>query len=265
MASIVVCAGRILEGDIRMRIMLMALALLTAVQTGAKAAAEDHLIPEASMFTNLFFEKTWSLMAQRLGRMSDLKAFAHAVVFPPFSQEYVIVFEEDAGKYSLVCMQLETPLFAYQMLEMIENGTFIYSDPEQKNAEITKLKRTLPENVNDVEAKITEIPLDEDLGKLLYVVWGQMLYQTRYPIPEVISPNSWPSFTPGEDGTYYHFSFFQNYTPLSGWTWGYIRGGLVDKFIDVTETANATCDSGNTDTSSFEEKVIGLAAALENQ
>lgn len=194
--------------------------------------------------------------------MSGRYAFAHAVVIPAFSREYVIAFEKEDSKYTLVCIRTKISLYAYQHLEEIKNDTLTFRDLEEQKQTIAELEATLPDDIMDVEAEVVEITLDETLGRKLHKAWGAMLYKTRYPEPESLEPGSHATFGPGFDGVYYHFSFFHGVEPLSGWVWDYKRDGLVGKLVAITEAAKESCDSEDKDTRAFAEKVRDLSVAL---
>ena len=126
-----------------------------------------------------------------------------------------------------------------------------------------KIEAALPEDIWDVEAIIQEIEIDETLGRALYAVWGRMLYDTRYPVIEEITPESSASFEPGYDGTYYHFSFFHRRMPLSGWIWDYAPDSKTGRFVAIVETMKAACDGESESNSTLAEQVDELAAAIE--
>lgn len=227
------------------------------------ATAGDHLLPEESLFTGIYYEKAYSLLSSRLGRLHSSHAFANAVILPSFSREYAIVFEKVGDNYALVCMQTKQPMSAYQRLAELKDGTFRYGSPEDTEKAIAQLETELPENYMDVEAEVTEIELSGDLGRELYSAWGKMLYGTRYPPTGELTPESYATFSPGHDGTTYHFSFFHGGTPLSGWIWDYNSNGRVAKLIAVVASAKDACESNEVSTNSeFAEKVRDLAAAL---
>jgi hypothetical protein len=238
--------------------------VLFSLLLSSTATASDHLLPEESLFTGIYYENAFSLLSSRLDRMHGVNAFANAVVLPSFDQEYVVVFENSDDDYSIVCMQTERSMAAFQRLDELKAGTLRYSTPKETDDAIAQLKARLPENYLDVEAKIIEIEIDQELGRRLYTAWGKMLYETRYPAPDVLTRGSSASFAPGLDGTTYHFSFFHGGTPLSGWVWDYPSNGRVEKFIAITTAAKAACESKDPSAISvLSEKVQDLAAALK--
>lgn len=230
------------------------------------AAAQDHLLPEESLFTGIYHEQALSLLSSRLGRMHGLEAFANAVVLPSFSREYVVVFERTKGdEYKLVCMQTAQSMGGYQQLNQLKSGRLRVSEhgEDTTQKEIAKLEAALPEDHMNVEASVIEIELDQELGQDIYTVWGHMLYETRYPEPDKVTPESRASFGAGLDGTTYHFSFFHNHQPLSGWVWDYPADGRVAKLVALTEAAKEVCELGGENvTTILSEKVAALTKAL---
>ncbi len=243
------------------KILFVALALFSV----APVTANDHLLPEESIFAGTFGKEGLSYLAQRLGRMHDTHTFANAVVLPSFSKDYVVSFEKRADNYLLVCMQTKISMGAYRQLEWLKNGTFQYSTEEETQKAISELEARLPANFMDVEAEVIEIELAPVLGRKLYSAWGQVLYDTRYPAPGEITPETHANFGPGYDGTYFHFSFFHNYTPLSGWIWDYPPGGRVAKLVTVVTSAKAACEANNHGAmQEFTKSVDMLVEALAN-
>ena len=108
---------------------LLGVVCLGAV-VGGSALAEDHLLPEASHFTDPYWEQYHALYAKRLGRMRGLDAFANVVVFPSFSREYTIVLEEIDDVYQFVCMRTKQQIVGYQLLEMMKSGRWNESNSE---------------------------------------------------------------------------------------------------------------------------------------
>ena len=198
--------------------------------------------------------------------MHGIEAFANAVVLPSFSREYVILFERTKeDEYQLICMQTEQSMGGYQYLDQLKSGRFKASEDSEDitQKEIAKLEAVLPENYMDVDVDIIEIELDQGLGRSIYTAWGKMLYETRYPEPNTVTPESRASFGVGLDGTTYHFSFFHNHQPLSGWGWDYSKNGRVAKLVSLTEAAKEVCESGGDNVNTvLLEKVTALTKAL---
>lgn len=216
--------------------------------SSAPVTAQDHLLPEESLFTGIYYERALSLLSSRLGRMHGPDAFANVVVLPTFSREYVILFEKpEAGEYKLVCMHTKQSMGSYQYLESLKSGRLTVFDGQvdRTKQEIAQIESELPADYMDVEAVIVELDIDENVGRQLYEVWGRMLYQTRYPKPESLEPGSRAPFGVGYDGTMYHFSFFHDFQPLSGWTWGYPENGRVAKLVDLVTASKKACDQSD--------------------
>ena len=227
------------------------------------ANAFDHLLPEQSIFTGIYYEKTFSMLSLRLGRMHGRDAFANVVVLPSFSRSYVVSFENYDAGYKLICMQTMQPMVAYQRLAELKAGTFRYSNDKETENVIAQLEAELPENYMDVEAEVIEIELDEVLGRKIYDAWGEMLYETRYPFPGALTTDSHAKFDPGNDGTTYHFSFFHDHTPLSGWVWDYSPDGRVAKLVAVVDAAKGVCESKDANVKlALSQSVKELVAAM---
>lgn len=195
--------------------------------------------------------------------MHDIHTFANVVVLPSFSRDYVVSFENREDDYLLVCMQTKISMGAYRELEWLETGVLQYPTEEKTQKEIAELKARLPTNIMDVEAEVVEIEIDPLIGRKLYSTWGRMLYDTHYPEPSEITPESHATFGPGYDGTYFHFSFFHNHTPLSGWIWDYPPEGRVAKLVAVTTSAKAACEANSESAmQQFTNSVETLAKAV---
>lgn len=231
---------------------------------GTHANAADHLIPEASIFTTDYLAPTKSRYAERLGRMSGLDSFGNVFVAPSFENVFTVHLEETDDEYRLVCMELDKGLFAYQLLEEAKAGRFTFGSEEKTQKRIEELEAYLPDDLMDVEATVIEVPLSQELGASLKRVWGEMLYATRYPETDLTKEN-YASFSPGYDGTYYHFSFFHNHTPLSGWVWDYPPDGNVAKLVDIVNSAKSTCKDNDHDLDGLDEKVQRLKTAILNE
>ncbi|MEO1136002.1 MAG: hypothetical protein AAFW68_05225 [Pseudomonadota bacterium] len=214
--------------------------------SSAPLAAQDHLLPEESLFTGIYYERALSLLSSRLGRMYGPEAFANVVVLPSFSREYVIVFEKSkADEYKLVCMHTKQSMGSYQYLENLKSGRLTVFDGQvdQTEQEIARIESELPADYIDVEAVIVELHVDENVGRQLYKVWGRMLYETRYPKPESLEPGSRAPFGVGHDGTMHHFSFFHDFQPLSGLTWDYPANGRIAKLVELVSASKEACDA----------------------
>ncbi|MEM8987817.1 MAG: hypothetical protein AAGC95_13960 [Pseudomonadota bacterium] len=240
------------------------LAVFGIFTLSAPASASDHLIPEASVFTQNYHAPTYSLYAKRLSRMSGINVFGNVFVAPAFENAFTVHFEEEEDEYTLVCMELEIGLYAYQLLAEMRAGTVKYETKEETLQQIDELEQNLPADVMDVEAKVIEVPLPSELGTELTRTWGQMLYQTRYPETD-LAEEGYASFTPGEDGTYHHFSFFHGSMPLSGWIWDYPPNGRVAKLVEIVRVAKSTCNNDEArDLSALESSVAKLSQELSN-
>ena len=196
--------------------------------------------------------------------MSDRNVVGNVFVAPAFGNAFTVHFEEEEDEYTLVCMELEIGLYAYQLLVEMKAGAFEYETKEETLQQIDELERNLPADIMDVEATVIEVPLPSELGTELKRAWGQMLYETRYPETD-LAEQGYASFTPGEDGTYHHFSFFHGSTPLSGWIWDYPLNGRVAKLVEIVRVAKSTCNNDEVrDLSALASSIRNLSLELSN-
>ena len=254
------------------QILVVVLAWLFALTAAARD--DEHLIPEDSVFSNHDYRRAPPLYADYyanvLSVLDDAFApgiFARAIIFPSFQNEYAIAVAMDESSYRIIHLETDKKLWLFESLESLKAGEVrIYGDKTGSKlaAEIEELEDYLPDSPNDVSVDRCERPIPEVLGEKLYVLWGEMLFRTRYPDRRPVSPERDGIFNAGLDGTTYHFSFEYHYERLAGKVWSPDKDSITGQMVAITNLLRAACRAGKNEKilAETEQRIDELAELL---
>ena len=196
-----------------MKTHLIALALLFAVR--APATAQDHLVPDTSVFADpdSYLLKIRHVFAPAFEPDITLRA----LVLGSFDKEYIVGLRiGDAGAEAFL-LEASSSIWDTELLEMYKTGEIgpaMTLDgkeiPLEQDEEYKALKKRTPADYRDIKAVRRAKPLPRDLTEGIKKLWDVMLLGVRHPEEE----------RDGLDGTTYHFSaWVQGRGDLSGHIW----------------------------------------------
>jgi hypothetical protein len=196
------------------------------------AVADDHLVPDRSLFAETFLADYDMMLVTALSEAYRDDVRVRAMVIPSFHPESVIGLKEQGTTYRLFCRSPEMSLWAYETLKMMKGPPGTRRDPETR-AEIEKLEAALPPDFKDVRVRGYDVEIDADLARQLTDLWDRMLRQTRYPETSGV----------GLDGVTYHFSLWTKRGQiLAGQTWSPPPDSMVGRLAKIVDLIQVLCD-----------------------
>jgi hypothetical protein len=238
------------------------LLLLAGFLLGATAVADEHLVPERSVFANTantFLLEYDTMVVSALEEAFTRDVRVRAIVQPSFQPEYAVGIKQRENGYRVFCLRPEIQLWAYETLKMMKAGSIrnlgsIISSrtASETREEIEKLEASLPANFRDVTIKSGDVEIAPDLAHLLVAAWETMLRQTRYDKAGRL----------GFDGVSYHFSMRSDYQDLAGYVWSPPPASTTGLLVEVVETMRLVCDS---DVSNIGDQLRAHAEALRSR
>ncbi len=256
--------------------MYKVLSLIALIFSSASALAGDdeHLVPEASIFSEYYPRENGDSYADYeanvlkiLAGAFDKNVFARAVVFPSFQHEYALAIEKNENEYKIVYLVPSVKIWLFEELDIYKAGRVRIvgdNDGSLLNEDIQRLEEFLPPSLSDVRVERCERIIPGGLGEKLHFLWGEMLFRTRYTDQRPLKLDGPDSITVGADGVTYHFSFEHGYERLTGKIWSPDEGSVTGKFVAITEMLRGACHAKNGEATSeeIERRIDGLMATL---
>jgi hypothetical protein len=237
------------------------LLLLAGFLLGATAVADEHLVPERSVFADRFLLEYDTMVVSTLEEAFTRDVRVRAIVQPSFQPEYAVGIKQRENGYRVFCLRPEIQLWAYETLKMMKAGSIRNlgsiigprtDGASETRAEIEKLEASLPANFRDVKIKSGDVEIASDLAHLLVAIWETMLRQTRYDKAARL----------GFDGVFYHFSMRSDYQDLAGYVWSPPPASTTGLLVEVVETMRLVCDI---DVSNIGDQLRAQADALRSR
>lgn len=232
------------SGDTEMRLRLISL-IIACICSGA--GAQDHLVPEDSVFTAPYvfeFEAYYADVVSAFEDVYDRDVFARMIVLPSFTPEYAVAVARDGDVFAILHVQPNHHIWDFHLLESYKSGDIRSYDLEGNPTTqevIAELEEMLPESVDALTVEKCEIAITKELAETLYSLWAEMLFRTRYVDYRPVSLDGDETFTIGADGVTYHFGFEYGADTLTGKVWSPDEGTQTARFVEVAETMKTAC------------------------
>jgi len=221
----------------------------------AIAHASDHLEPEDSPFSEVYFPEYMGLVLEYLDAGYDENIKVRLIAMPSFSPEYTVGIKRADKKYSIFYEAPVIQLWEYQMLIQMDEREVLARDSQGdtvKDAELEELRKKLPKNPMNIPRKQCEREIPRVLAKEIQFIWQEMLYDTRY--------NREGGY--GRDGVNYHFSAPVDGRVLAGKIWSPEQNHRTGKLVEVSDLMMEYCLDTQRNASKLIKKVRVLHAEL---
>lgn len=178
------------------------------------AAAQDHLNPDTSVFTD---PDSHLLKCRHVFAAAfDPEVTVRMLVIPSFSKEYVVAIHEDGERAQAFVLEPSSSIWDTELLELYKKGEIgpsLTSDgkeiPLDQDQSYIALKKRAPEDYRAIKAVRRARPLPQAVADGIEKLWKVMLLDVRHSDKE-----------DGLDGVTYHFSMWVNRRgDLSGHAW----------------------------------------------
>lgn len=188
--------------------------------SGGCLAADDHLVPEYSIYAAAF-EFSYERLLLEVLRQHRISNASVIVIPSEFSAEYVLSIQQYDKGYMLIGAYPQTSIWQ----------TFYSLRDDQELIDYEAMAATIP-----VEHCSAELGA---LGEELVSLWHEVVMDTRYPDQPVS----------GRDGVSYHFSS----TPLTppvivGRTWSPAPETRMGKLVAIVEALDDHCHTPSSET-----------------
>lgn len=205
--------------------------ILIAIIVGiAPLRAQDHLVPEDSVFTYAVNGRDILAYRVRLGKIfypTIHGAEATLITVPSFHPEYAMSIARDEDKYIIRAQRTKTN-FWYHAYRMRDYDRWKQGKLDEKRYQRAKEHPYWGLGFEDIEITHCDKELEPQLAAKVLSIWQARLLEVRH-----IKGHRF-----GLDGVRYHFS----YESKAGQIWSPSSGSRMDKFVRLAENLIAYCE-----------------------